>query len=52
MTSTSRRPVACTTIAGNAEEGKCFIANREQILNHHAKTSKIDLADAKYDELR
>jgi hypothetical protein len=44
-------PVACTTIAGNAEEGKCFIVNREQILNHHAKTSKIDLADAKYDEL-
>jgi len=44
-------PVACTTIAGNAEEGKCFIANREQILRHHAKVSKIDLADAKYDEL-
>ena len=43
-------PVACTTIAGNAEEGKCFIANREQILKYHAKTSKIDLADAKYDE--
>jgi len=44
-------PVACTTIAGNAEEGRHFITNREQILQHHAKTSKIDLADAKYDEL-
>jgi hypothetical protein len=44
-------PVACTTIAGNAQEGKCFVGNREQILNHHVKTSKIDLADAKYDEL-
>jgi hypothetical protein len=44
-------PVACTTIAGNAEEGKCFVANREQILSYHAKTSKVDLADAKYDEL-
>ena len=44
-------PVACTTIAGNAEEGKCFITNREQILRYHAKASKIDLADAKYDEL-
>jgi hypothetical protein len=44
-------PVACTTIAGNAEEGKQFITNREQILAHHGKSSKIDLADAKYDEL-
>jgi hypothetical protein len=44
-------PVACTTIAGNAEEGKHFIFNRNQILQHHGKTSKIDLADAKYDEL-
>ena len=43
-------PVACTTIAGNAEEGKHFITNREQILEHHGKTSRIDLADAKYDE--
>lgn len=43
-------PVACTTIAGNAEEGRHFITNREQILEHHGKTSKIDLADAKYDE--
>ena len=44
--STSRRPVACTTIAGNAEEGRHFITNREQILEHHGKTSKIDLAGA------
>jgi hypothetical protein len=44
-------PVACTTIAGNAEEGRHFITNRVQILQHHGKTSKIDLADAKYDEL-
>jgi len=43
-------PVACTTIAGNAEEGKHYIINRKQILEHHGKTSKIDLADAKYDE--
>jgi len=43
-------PVACTTIAGNAEEGRHYITNREQILGHHGKTSKIDLADAKYDE--
>jgi hypothetical protein len=43
-------PVACTTIAGNAEEGRHFITNREQIFANHAKTSKIDLADAKYDE--
>jgi hypothetical protein len=43
-------PVACSTIAGNAEEGKYFVRNRKQILTHHGKTSKIDLADAKYDE--
>lgn len=43
-------PVACTTIAGNAEEGRHFITNRKQSLHHHGKTSKIDLADAKYDE--
>jgi hypothetical protein len=44
-------PVACTTIAGNAEEGRHYITNRDQIIRHHAKRSKIDLADAKYDEL-
>jgi hypothetical protein len=43
-------PVACSTLAGNAHEGKHYIINRDQILEHHGKTSKIDLADAKYDE--
>ena len=43
-------PVACSTIAGNAEEGKYFIINKEQVQTHHGKASKIDLADAKYDE--
>jgi hypothetical protein len=45
-------PVACTTIAGNAEEGKHYIINRKQTLTYHGKTSKIDLGDAKYDEHR
>ena len=40
-------PVACSTLAGNAHEGKHYIINREQILQYHEKTSKIDLADAK-----
>lgn len=44
-------PVACTTIAGNAEEGRHYITNRNQIIQHHGKRSRIDLADAKYDEL-
>lgn len=43
-------PVACSTIAGNAEEGKYFVINKEQVQTHHDKVSKIDLADAKYDE--
>ena len=43
-------PVACSTLAGNAHEGKHYIINREQIVEYHGKTSKIDLADAKYDE--
>lgn len=43
-------PVACSILAGNAHEGKHYIINREQILEHHGMTSKIDLADAKYDE--
>ena len=43
-------PVACSTIAGNAEEGKHYITNREQIIAYHGTTSKIDLGDAKYDE--
>jgi hypothetical protein len=45
-------PVACSTIAGNAEEGKHYVTNREQILAYHGRTSKIDLGDAKYDEHR
>ena len=44
-------PVACTAIAGNGEEGRHFITNKNQILHHHAKTSKIHIADAKYDEI-
>jgi hypothetical protein len=43
-------PVACTAIAGNTEEGKYYITNREQVLEYHGRGSKIDLADAKYDE--
>jgi len=45
-------PVACTTIAGNAEEGKHYTTTKEQVVEYHGKTSKIDLADAKYDEHR
>jgi hypothetical protein len=45
-------PVACSTIAGNTEEGNYYITNREQILAYHGTSSKIDLADAKYDEHR
>ena len=43
-------PVGCSTIAGNAEEGKYYITNRKQILEYHGKASKIDLGDGKYDE--
>jgi hypothetical protein len=43
-------PVACTTVAGNALEGRQFIINKEQILHHHGQHAKIHLADAKYDE--
>jgi hypothetical protein len=45
-------PVACTTIAGNGEEGRHFVTNKNQILDQHDRVSKIHLADAKYDELR
>jgi hypothetical protein len=45
-------PVACTTIAGNGEEGRHFITNKNQIIDHHGRVSKIHLADAKYDEIR
>ena len=43
-------PVACTTIAGNAEEGRYYITNKRHILEHHSRKSNINLADAKYDE--
>ena len=43
--------MACTTIAGNAEEGRHLITNKNQILHHHSEVSKIHLADAKYDEI-
>lgn len=43
-------PVACSTIPGNAEEGRHYITNKNQILEYHGKTSRVDLADAKYDE--
>jgi hypothetical protein len=43
-------PVGCLTISGNAEEGNQFIPLKEQLSNHHPNT-KIDVADAKYDEL-
>jgi len=38
-------PVACRTIAGNGQEGNLYIPIKEQILQGHGKTSKIDLAD-------
>ena len=44
-------PVAITTIAGNGEEGRHLITNKNKILHHHGKVSKIHLADAKYDEI-
>ena len=43
-------PVGSLTISGNAEEGNQFIPVKEQVSMHHPNT-KIDLADAKYDEL-
>ena len=43
-------PFGCLNISGNAEEGNQFIPLREQISRHHPNT-KVDLADAKYDEL-
>jgi hypothetical protein len=43
-------PVGCLTISGNAQEGNQFIPLKEQLSKHHPNT-KIDLADAKYDEL-
>lgn len=43
-------PVACLTIPGNSEEGNQFIPIKERISIHNPET-KIDLADAKFDEL-
>ena len=42
--------MACSTLPGNALEGKHFIINKEQILEHHQHSGKIHLADSKYDE--
>jgi len=44
-------PVACLTIAGNAEEGNQFIPLQQQILRFHDVKPGIQLLDAKYDEL-
>jgi hypothetical protein len=44
-------PVAVTNIAGNADEAKLIIANKEQIAAHHQCQVKIDIADAKYDAI-
>jgi hypothetical protein len=44
-------PVACLTIAGNAEEGNQFIPLQEQIRRFHDVHPRIHLLDAKYDEL-
>ena len=43
-------PVGCITISGNSEEGNQFIPLKERISIHNPET-KIDLADAKFDEL-
>jgi hypothetical protein len=43
-------PVGCLTISGNAEEGNQFIPLKKQ-LSSHPPSTKIDVADAKYDEL-
>jgi hypothetical protein len=44
-------PVACLTIAGNAEEGHQFIPLDQQIRRFHEVHPRIHLLDAKYDEL-
>jgi hypothetical protein len=43
-------PVGCITISGNSEEGNQFIPIKERISIHNPET-RIDLADAKFDEL-
>ena len=42
-------PVACTTLTGNGQEGRYFIFKKRNILHHHGKCSKINLADTKYE---
>jgi hypothetical protein len=44
-------PVACITIAGNAQEGNQFIPLQEQIRRFHDVRPRIHFLDAKYDEL-
>ena len=44
-------PVAVSNIAGNAEEGKYLVINREQIREHHGCKTAVDLADSKYDNI-
>ncbi len=43
-------PVACLTIAGNAQEGNQFIPLQKQISRFHDVQPRIHLLDAKYDE--
>ncbi len=42
-------PVAITNIAGNAEEGRQLIENKEQIHKHHQCQVMLDIGDSKYD---
>jgi hypothetical protein len=44
-------PVACVTIAGNADEGKQAIELHKQILKFHNAQPRLHLLDAKYDDL-
>jgi hypothetical protein len=44
-------PVACITIAGNAQEGNTFIPLQEQITRFHYLSPDIHLLDSKYDEI-
>jgi hypothetical protein len=44
-------PVAVTNIAGNSDEAKQIIANKDQIRSHHHCQVNIDIADAKYDAI-
>ncbi|MBU0486199.1 MAG: hypothetical protein KKB30_16970, partial [Proteobacteria bacterium] len=42
-------PVAVSNIAGNAEEGRYLVINKEQIIEYHGCKTVVDLADSKYD---